>query len=213
MIGYTPQLAIGVWVGNNDNTAMANGGSIMAGPIFTKAMGSILSGVDTSFPSVSGVVQKNICRSNFGIANNVVKGQTYTEWFLETALPQMKCSAAETPSPTPTPTPSQAPSEEVNELTLTLSASPANSASQGTNVAFTAILSDATATGIVRFQSDGQTFGVSAVIAGSATMITPLLPVGQHTITATFTPFDTSKYDSAEDSISYKITSSNSNRN
>ena len=212
-IGYTPQLAIGVWVGNNDNTAMANGGSIMAGPIFTKAMGSILAGVDTSFPSVSGVVQKNICRSNFGLANNAVKGQTYTEWFLETALPSMKCSATETPSPTPTPTPSSTPSEEVNELTLTLSASPANSASQGTNVAFTATLSDAAATGTVRFQSDGQTFGVSAVIGGSATMITPLLSVGQHTITATFTPFDTSKYDSAEDSISYKITNSNSNRN
>lgn len=216
-IGYTPQLAIGVWVGNNDNAPMANGGSIMAGPIFTKAMGSILAGVDTSFPaSVSGVVQKNVCRSNYGLASSAVKGQTYTEWFLETALPSAKCSAVETPSPTPTP--SSSPTENDNEgnnnskLKLTLSASPAGSAPQGTNVAFTATLSDTNATGTVKFQSDGQTFGVSAVINGSATMITPLLPAGQHTITATFTPFDSSKYNTAEDSMNYKITSTNSGR-
>ncbi len=212
-IGYTPQLAIGVWVGNNDNAAMSNGGSIMAGPIFTKAMGAIMSGVDTSFPSsVSGVVQRNVCLSNHGLASSAVKGQTYSEWFLETALPSAKCSAKETPSPTPTPTPSSTPGDTENmELSLTLSASPAESAAQGTNVMFTAKLSDIAATGMVKFQSDGQTIGMSTVINGSATMITPLLSMGQHTITATFTPFDNDKYDTAEDSISYKITNSNSN--
>src|SRR6202007_1543573 len=68
-MGYTPQLAMGVWVGNNDNTQMLNGGSIMAGPIFTKAMGSILAGVDTKFTPPSGVVQRDVCLSNHGLAD------------------------------------------------------------------------------------------------------------------------------------------------
>ena len=37
-IGYTPDLAVGVWVGNNDNTPMLSGGGIQAGPIWRSAM-------------------------------------------------------------------------------------------------------------------------------------------------------------------------------
>ena len=35
-IGYTPSLAVGVWVGNNDNTPMKKGGVSLAGPIWNK---------------------------------------------------------------------------------------------------------------------------------------------------------------------------------
>lgn len=39
LMGYTPSLAVGVWVGNNDNTAMnRSGGSIGAGPIWNGFM-------------------------------------------------------------------------------------------------------------------------------------------------------------------------------
>jgi penicillin-binding protein 1C len=39
LMGYTPSLAVGVWVGNNDNTAMNKaGGSIGAGPIWNEFM-------------------------------------------------------------------------------------------------------------------------------------------------------------------------------
>jgi 1A family penicillin-binding protein len=39
-MGYTPQIAVGVWVGNNDNTAMSSGadGSQIAAPIWQKMM-------------------------------------------------------------------------------------------------------------------------------------------------------------------------------
>ncbi|MBT4349648.1 penicillin-binding protein [bacterium] len=39
-IGFTPQIALGVWAGNNDNSAMSNGasGSQVAGPIWNKVM-------------------------------------------------------------------------------------------------------------------------------------------------------------------------------
>ncbi len=33
-IGYTPSVAVGVWVGNNDNTPMKKGGAALAGPIW-----------------------------------------------------------------------------------------------------------------------------------------------------------------------------------
>lgn len=37
-IGYTPSLAVGVWVGNNDNTPMKKGGAALAGPIWNAVM-------------------------------------------------------------------------------------------------------------------------------------------------------------------------------
>ncbi|MES2930418.1 MAG: transglycosylase domain-containing protein [Patescibacteria group bacterium] len=37
-IGYTPSIAVGVWVGNNDNTPMKKGGSALAGPIWNGVM-------------------------------------------------------------------------------------------------------------------------------------------------------------------------------
>ena len=43
-IGYNPQYVVGVWVGNNDNSAMISGGSDMAGPIWKSTMTSLLSG-------------------------------------------------------------------------------------------------------------------------------------------------------------------------
>lgn len=45
LMGYTPSLAVGVWVGNNDNTPMNRaGGSIGAGPIWNGFMNRALQG-------------------------------------------------------------------------------------------------------------------------------------------------------------------------
>ncbi|MDD3662547.1 MAG: PBP1A family penicillin-binding protein [Candidatus Pacebacteria bacterium] len=41
-IGYTPSVAVGVWVGNNDNTPMKKGGSAMAGPTWNSIMAEAL---------------------------------------------------------------------------------------------------------------------------------------------------------------------------
>lgn len=213
-MGYTPQMAIGVWVGNNDNSAMKNGGSIMAGPIFTKAMGAIMAGVDTKFPQVAGVVQKDICTSNRGLADSAVRGSTYQEWFLATALPSARCSVS-TPSPTPSVSTTPTPTTEPSTTTLTLSASPSGSAQQGTSVTFTAKLSSSAATGTVTFRDGNQVIGSSQIADGSASVSTTFLSQGQHTITATFAPNDADE-DGATDSISYQINNSNSqssNRN
>jgi penicillin-binding protein 1C len=41
-MGYTPSIAVGVWVGNNDDTPMNGGGSSLAGPIWNKFMTTAL---------------------------------------------------------------------------------------------------------------------------------------------------------------------------
>ncbi|MBU2028894.1 PBP1A family penicillin-binding protein, partial [Patescibacteria group bacterium] len=44
-VGYTPRIAVGVWVGNNDNRTMQAGadGSVVAGPLWRKFMEAIIS--------------------------------------------------------------------------------------------------------------------------------------------------------------------------
>lgn len=41
-IGYTPSIAVGVWVGNNDNKEMKKGGAALAGPIWNGVMSEAL---------------------------------------------------------------------------------------------------------------------------------------------------------------------------
>lgn len=41
-IGYTPNLAVGVWAGNNDNTPMKAGGAIAAAPVWHNFMAKII---------------------------------------------------------------------------------------------------------------------------------------------------------------------------
>jgi penicillin-binding protein 1A len=94
-IGYTPQLAVGIWVGNNDNRIMQNGGSGMAGPIWINTMKQALAGVpNTPFTVAPGIVQKAVCFGNGGLANSSGVN-TYNEYFLASALPTATCTSAQ----------------------------------------------------------------------------------------------------------------------
>lgn len=98
-IGYTPSLAVGVWVGNNDNTPMLNGGAGMAGPIWRGTMTAALAGTpDEKFTVPTNVVQRATCYSNHGIATNDITEGTYREYYLASALPQRTCTP-EKPEP------------------------------------------------------------------------------------------------------------------
>jgi 1A family penicillin-binding protein len=91
-IGYTPQLAVGIWVGNNNNDTMLNGGSGMAGPIWLATMKQALAQQpNTPFTAPAGIVQRAVCYSNGGLASTAGNG-TYTESFLSTALPTESCT-------------------------------------------------------------------------------------------------------------------------
>ena len=205
-IGYTPGLAVGVWVGNNDNSPMSNGGSIMAGPIWTKAMGTMLAGVQTDFATPPGVVQKNVCRAGGGIADKAA-GNTYTEFFLSTSLPTARCNAQEEPKQETSTSTSTAP----QALAVSLAASPGSSAQVGADVTFTATLSRNEA-GRVAFKDGDTLLGTVQVANGSAALTTGALGEGEHTITATFIPADTSA-SQVDDSLTYEIKNGSSSGN
>ncbi len=65
-LGYTPDLAVGVWVGNADDTPMLNTTGITgAGPIWAKFMMAgiqqLKGGIPTPFVKPDGIIQRSIC--------------------------------------------------------------------------------------------------------------------------------------------------------
>lgn len=95
-IGYTPSLAIGVWVGNNDNEIMYNGGSGMAGPIWRGTMSDMLANKpNEQFEKPVSVVQRSTCFSNYGLATNTITNGTFDEYYLSSALPTKTCEPKE----------------------------------------------------------------------------------------------------------------------
>ena len=97
-IGYAKQLAVGVWVGNNDNTPMNNGGSSMAGTIWRATMLAGLKGQSNQpFVAPSGVERLQVCRSNGLRAVGGGTEGTYMEYFSKNALPQGTCEVPKAP--------------------------------------------------------------------------------------------------------------------
>lgn len=60
-IGYTPDVAVGVWVGNNDNAQMLSGGADTAGPIWKAIMKTAVGGSSPNFAEPTGVVKEEAC--------------------------------------------------------------------------------------------------------------------------------------------------------
>jgi 1A family penicillin-binding protein len=94
-IGYTPSIAVGVWIGNNDEAAMSRvAGSSGAAPIWKNIMQTILanSPVET-FTIPSGLTQRSVCRSSGALAQTT-GSNTLTEYFIPGTLPTKTCNAA-----------------------------------------------------------------------------------------------------------------------
>lgn len=72
-IGYTPSLAVGVWIGNNDHKEMSVGGTYGAGPIWRATMQHMLGDKpNEEFPMPSGLIKQQVCTVN----------GTYDEYFI-----------------------------------------------------------------------------------------------------------------------------------
>lgn len=100
-IGYSKQLAVGVWVGNNDNAAMKNGGSSMAGPIWRSVMLAGLKGQKNEpFVAPSGVEKITVCKSNGLRAVGGGTDGTYQEYFKKSAIPAGTCDVPKPPEDT-----------------------------------------------------------------------------------------------------------------
>jgi membrane peptidoglycan carboxypeptidase len=97
-IGYAKQLAVGVWVGNNDNTPMRNGGSSMAGPIWRATMMAGLKGQKNQpFTPSSSIEKLTVCRSNGLPAVGGGTEGTYQEYFKKSAIPKGTCDVPKEP--------------------------------------------------------------------------------------------------------------------
>ncbi len=100
-IGYTKQLAVGVWVGNNNNTPMNNGGSAMAGPIWRNTLlGAMRGQTNQPFTAPSGVERLLVCRSNGLRAVGGGTEGTYQEYFKRNAIPSGTCDVPKAPEDT-----------------------------------------------------------------------------------------------------------------
>ena len=88
-IGYTPELLVGVWVGNSNYEAMHNvSGLTGAAPIWHETMRAILEGhPDRSFPRPEGLAQVEICNLS-GLLPSSACTHTRQEWFIEGTQPE-----------------------------------------------------------------------------------------------------------------------------
>lgn len=76
-VGYTTDIAAGVWTGNNDNTPMRSGGSDMAGPIFKDFMKQAIGASNPKFVQPAGITKATVCAHS----------GTITDVFLSTNVP------------------------------------------------------------------------------------------------------------------------------
>ncbi len=131
-IGYTPDLAVGVWVGNNDNTPMLSGGGIQAGPIWRSAMQKFSARQSGNpFIQPSGIVERDTCYGTGRLASR--SGQnTYKEVYLSTALPSVGCNVKSEEDKKETKTDEVKPKEET-ETTPTPRTLPRGQQSSGSN--------------------------------------------------------------------------------
>ncbi len=87
-VGYTPELAVGVWVGNANFSPMVNlSGVSGAGPIWHDFMREALAGKpETSFAPPPGLTRVEVC-SPSGQLPTPLCPRTRLEWFLAEAVP------------------------------------------------------------------------------------------------------------------------------
>ena len=97
-IGYAKQLAVGVWVGNNDNTPMNFGGATMAGPIWQRTLLAGLAGqANQPFTAPGSVELLRVCRENGLRAVGGGTEGTYQEFFIRGAVPSGTCEVLPEP--------------------------------------------------------------------------------------------------------------------
>ena len=97
-IGYTPNLAVGVWIGNNDNAPMSSvAGASGAAPIWRSIMNLTLAGTPVQqFSAPKGLSVRSICRNNGVLAQNA-GDNTMTEYFRPGTLPTATCNTTVAP--------------------------------------------------------------------------------------------------------------------
>lgn len=99
-VGYTPQLTVGVWIGNNDNKPMQSlAGALGAAPVWKNLMETLLDGQPhVAFAQPSTIAQSSLCatKQKEG-APEVIR---YREYFITGTEPRWRCpKVAASPAP------------------------------------------------------------------------------------------------------------------
>ena len=92
-IGYTPGVAIGVWVGNNESQPMRGlAGGSSAGLIWRDAMSTMTQAMPQErFAVPASVRQVNVCRGS-GLRASAAGTNTYSEYFISGTEPRGTCN-------------------------------------------------------------------------------------------------------------------------
>jgi len=92
-VGYTPQLAVGVWVGNADNSPMVEVSGISgAAPIWNEFMEQALKGQpEVSFSAPSNMLQVEVCADS-GLLPGPHCPHKSLEWFVRGREPHQVCT-------------------------------------------------------------------------------------------------------------------------
>ncbi len=90
-IGYTPDLVVGVWVGNSDHRPMREvTGLTGAAPIWQYTLRTLLRNrPPRAFAPPDGLVRQEVCTLS-GLLPTELCTQTHEEWFLEETLPRRR---------------------------------------------------------------------------------------------------------------------------
>lgn len=99
-VGYTPSLAIGVWLGNNDNSPLDRvAGSLGAAPVWKSLMEKFLEkNSKEKFEPPDSVVKISICRFNgLPYRNREATSSTIPEFFLKGTEPKGTCQLGPAP--------------------------------------------------------------------------------------------------------------------
>jgi len=105
-VGYTPQLAVGVWVGNNDNTPMRSlAGSLGAAPVWKQIMEKLHTDVPAvAFTAPGTIEQVTLCRKLPETEENGTPQYiSYKEYFLAGTQPVGRCQRPYTAPKAPEP--------------------------------------------------------------------------------------------------------------
>lgn len=94
-VGYTPELVVAVWVGNDDNLSLGWGqtGSVRAGQIWAQFIRLALQDtLPTDFPRPAGLREVRICPVTGLLHNPRCSQQPVREWFIPGTEPREQCS-------------------------------------------------------------------------------------------------------------------------
>jgi penicillin-binding protein 1A len=96
-IGFTKNVVVGVWVGNNEHESMIAGGSGLAGPIWRNMMERAFQDLEVEeFEPPISVRQIDICSNGARAVGGGTQG-THKEYYMSGHLPDQTCNVPEQP--------------------------------------------------------------------------------------------------------------------